>query len=258
MAIYLNSETHKNNIREARIKAMEANIKNKQNRIKEYNKSPNLCFKCSKSIDYEKRTNKFCSRSCSASHNNIGREQTQNTKNKISKSLATYNRVYANNRIHTNKGQLKSYCVIHLNVCIICDKMFYVSSELKERKTCSYECSMIAKSRNSLKTKITKYYNKYQDKIVYLQSTWELNIAIWLDENNIEWIRPSCISWIDSMGTKRKYYADFYLKQYNIYLDPKNAFAAKKEKEKIDAIKNMVYLIVGDVDYIKNCVGQLI
>jgi len=38
-----------------------------------YQENPSLCMQCNKSLDFEKRTNKFCSHSCSASYNNLGR-----------------------------------------------------------------------------------------------------------------------------------------------------------------------------------------
>ena len=37
----------------------------------EYLTNPNLCKFCNKPIPYEKRINKFCNHSCSASFNNI-------------------------------------------------------------------------------------------------------------------------------------------------------------------------------------------
>jgi len=38
----------------------------------EYYKNPKPCKRCGCEISYEKRKNKFCSRSCGASYNNIG------------------------------------------------------------------------------------------------------------------------------------------------------------------------------------------
>jgi hypothetical protein len=50
----------------------EVNKRKKEERVKEYNKNPSKCKKCDNSICYEKRGNQFCSKSCSASHNNLG------------------------------------------------------------------------------------------------------------------------------------------------------------------------------------------
>lgn len=44
--------------------------KEKELRIKEYNKHPNKCNFCGKPLSYKKRKNTFCSSSCSAKYNN--------------------------------------------------------------------------------------------------------------------------------------------------------------------------------------------
>ncbi len=44
----------------------------KAQRVDDYNLNPKLCVKCNRRIDYDKKENKFCSKSCSASYNNIG------------------------------------------------------------------------------------------------------------------------------------------------------------------------------------------
>ena len=41
-------------------------------RLEKYEKTPKLCFFCKSSLSYEKRRNKFCTRSCAASFNNMG------------------------------------------------------------------------------------------------------------------------------------------------------------------------------------------
>lgn len=63
---------------------------------------------------------------------------------------------------------------------------------------------------------------KYKDKT--LDSTYELEVAKSLDENSIEWTRPKYLIWQDDSGRKHRYYPDFYLPKYNVYLDPKNDF----------------------------------
>ena len=44
----------------------------KAERVKDYDKSPTLCGQCEASMPYEKRHNKFCSKSCGAKFNNSG------------------------------------------------------------------------------------------------------------------------------------------------------------------------------------------
>ena len=46
--------------------------KQKAERVKQYYSDPRQCQKCCAIIPYEKRVNKYCSRSCAASVNNLG------------------------------------------------------------------------------------------------------------------------------------------------------------------------------------------
>lgn len=70
---------------------------------------------------------------------------------------------------------------------------------------------------------------KYKD--IWFDSEWEIKVAISLDENNILWERPKKgFIWTNEGN---KYYPDFYLPKYDIYLDPKNDYLQKIDKEKI-------------------------
>lgn len=53
----------------------------KLKRIQEYNKTPSICLNCSISMPYDKRHNKFCNSSCSASYCNKGKIKNPNGKN---------------------------------------------------------------------------------------------------------------------------------------------------------------------------------
>ena len=68
---------------------------------------------------------------------------------------------------------------------------------------------------------------------VLLDSTWELALAQRLDEQNIKWVRPDPIKWLDNDNVTHNYFPDFYLPDYNLYLDPKNPQAVKTQQEKI-------------------------
>ena len=76
---------------------------------------------------------------------------------------------------------------------------------------------------------------------VTLQSTYELRCAEILDFLNINWLRPKSL-----LYDNRKYYADFYLPDYDIYLDPKNSYKAVLDDSKIKAVieQNNVRLFI--------------
>ncbi len=74
-----------------------------------------------------------------------------------------------------------------------------------------------------------------------LDSSWEEKLAKRLDELDIKWIRPTTpIKWVDKNGFERNYFPDFYLPDYDIFLDPKNPYAYKSQQEKLDVIIKMM------------------
>ena len=80
---------------------------------------------------------------------------------------------------------------------------------------------------------------------VYLGSTYELQVAKSLDSNKVKWTKSKRFEYVDIFGKTRKYEPDFFLPQYNIYLDPKNDFLINninpslgfKDSEKIKLVE---------------------
>lgn len=87
---------------------------------------------------------------------------------------------------------------------------------------------------------------------VLLDSSWELELAKRLDELGIEWIRPDPIPWTDKEGITHNYFPDFYLPEYNKYIDPKNPHAAEVQKEKLKVLLEQYDNIV-ILDSIEKC-----
>lgn len=66
---------------------------------------------------------------------------------------------------------------------------------------------------------------------IWFDSKWEVEVAKDMDKCGIKWNRPRTgFTWTD---TGRRYHPDFYLPEYDVYLDPKNDFLIKKDAEKI-------------------------
>jgi len=91
-------------------------------------------------------------------------------------------------------------------------------------------------------------------KIVCLQSTYELRCSELLNVLKIRWIRPSAIKY-----DGKNYFPDFYLPDFDLYLDPKNNYRAKLDQDKIDKVKKQnnvkVYVLLEQqltIDYIKS------
>jgi len=90
-------------------------------------------------------------------------------------------------------------------------------------------------------------YVKRDGTIVKLDSSWEESLAKRLDQLNIEWIRPdNPIPWVDNKGKTHNYFPDFYLPEYDLFLDPKNSYARANQKEKLDILttqmKNLIII----------------
>ena len=92
-----------------------------------------------------------------------------------------------------------------------------------------------------------------------LQSSYELECSLILNEMGIRWIRPKSLKY-----DNKNYFADFYLPDFNIYLDPKNDYKAKLDKEKISKVIEQnnvrVFILLKEQitkEYINNiCMGN--
>lgn len=66
---------------------------------------------------------------------------------------------------------------------------------------------------------------------VVLQSSYELICSEILNIKGIKWVRPKALKY-----DGRNYFADFFLVDFGIYLDPKNSYKAKLDKQKIEKV----------------------
>ena len=197
-----------------------------------YPKSPKTyepCLECNKLIrGYAKK--QFCNSSCSAKYTNARKDYT---------------------KIRT--GPLPGYKPVttrapytKVSQCIQCNKW-----TKGHRKTCSQECfsklfSDRAKANPALggnkNNRAHGWYESLYAGKVWLESSYELKVAQELDSNNIKWHRPKYLPYYND----KKYYADFYLDEYDVYLDPKNDYLIGQDAVKIKAVQeyNNVRVIV--------------
>lgn len=132
--------------------------------------------------------------------------------------------------------------------CKNCDKEFKVRPCRSKQRFCSTSCSAqfsgkknasffreLAKKTGLGGNRNSYAYGWYDSPFagrVFLESSYELKVAKDLDKNGIKWIRPKPLNY-----DKNKYYPDFYLIDYDSYLDPKNNFLIEKDKEKIKKVE---------------------
>jgi hypothetical protein len=191
-----------------------------------------------------KKSKSCCSLKCAKRYS-----QSHVDVEKISQSVKRYY------ELNPRKNHIKK-CI-----CEVCNSQF---DSLVYRKTCSEVCyiKLITKnSRNNPNCGGETNYKRYIYKGIYMDSSWEVKLAEWLDENKIKWIRDRKINfkWTDDNGNTRRYYPDFYLIDYNVYCDPKNKYLQGKDKVKIERaqVENNITVFWGFLEDIKkNLMGN--
>lgn len=203
----------------------------------EYNVNPILCKLCNNPHSYNSKNNKFCSSSCAATHNNNSRNREHHARQSI-----TLKNTLSNRHIFPKPPKPPK-----ISQCVICNNFFDGS-----RKSCSIVCrnkilSNIAKANPKMGgNKNTRAHGWYESRYagrVWLESSYEYKVAKSLDENDINWIRPSYLPYGD-----KKYYADFYLIDFDVYLDPKNDYLISLDIPKINQVmkENSVKIVILD------------
>ena len=152
-------------------------------------------------------------------------------------------------RVLNNSNKIKEYYNTH-------DGTFLGKHHTEESKA-RISMTMIKKGYGGIcKRKLIEY------KGTVLESTYEYVVAVSLDENNIKWVKTSRkdfkFPYSDPDGVTHYYTPDFYLPDYNMYLDPKNDYLISKVNPKfgyrdIDKIKwaeqqNGIRVLVLDKD----------
>ena len=110
---------------------------------------------------------------------------------------------------------------------------------------------------NAGRSKKFRVKDSFNNEVV-LQSTYELECSEILNKLGIIWIRPKHLKYAND----KKYFADFYLPDYEIYLDPKNDYKAKLDEDKINSVIEInnvkVFILTKNMlteDYIKMLVS---
>lgn len=108
----------------------------------------------------------------------------------------------------------------------------------EETKQLLRELALSSNHRRVLRS--TRKYIKKDGTEVLLDSSWEEALAKRLDELDIRWSRPSPIKWVDDNGKSHNYFPDFYLNEYDLYLDPKNDIVYNMTIDKITKLKDLL------------------
>lgn len=200
-------------------KAIAAKLRTKKKEhISSYQEEPSLCEQCNIILPFNKRHNKFCSRSCSAKHTNTHRDPVC-----YIKSSETLKETLA------NKIRVPRLQYTKLKQCPICKKLHPRSG-----KTCSDECKSILLSNRMIeRIKLSKRSNYRRDKKSYLESSFET----WLKENNISLVcKPEYT--IRNHITKKWYFVDFYFPEIDLIVELDGKQHEKEKHKEADILRD--------------------
>lgn len=89
-----------------------------------------------------------------------------------------------------------------------------------------------------------------------LDSTWEVIVAEYLDKHNIIWERPVIGFDYIYEDKSRTYYPDFYLPQYDVYIEVKG-YKRQRDLIKWKVVSNLIVISKKEIAEIKSNIYQL-
>ena len=206
------------------------------------------CSKCGNTFTPQPGLVNYCSMSCRNT-----RIHSDETKTKISRSvknnygtnpsLIENLKELSTGKKHSNSSKEKISKSIK-KMWTDNPQLIEQAKELGKRSTISIagkeKLRQLAVERNfgGHTSKSSIYYETKNGESVYLQSSFELAVAKSLDENHIEWVRPTPLTWTDENMTQHRYYPDFYLPTFDVYLDPKNEYLIQQDFMKIKSVRD--------------------
>lgn len=208
-----------------------------------------FCLQCS--VEYKgDKDSKFCSKSCSATYTNKNRVLSKLTKNKISESLKS---------VSTKITKLCSVCqkvLKHCNKTGKCIKC--LGKDPAHRLTLS----------RAMKGKVGGYRVKGGNPQhkggyycnIWMDSSWELALAERLDTLGVNWERGSKIylPWVDDLSVSHKYYPDFFLPDFDTYIEIKGYWLEKTrvKMKKVQEQNDIKLIMLESIKSIKEFILQ--
>lgn len=195
-----------------------------------------ICENCNKEHDGSYGSGRFCEIKCSRSFSTKNKRIEINRK--VSKKLRS--------NIPWNKGKIISKTIE--KKCPVCKKSFFVYKNRIKQLCCSKKCRLIGMKLNDIYNKNNynwggyrkgsgrskgSYYNNS-----YFDSFLEIEIAKYLEKNNIKWIRNTKRFYYTWNNNKHYYVPDFYLPDYKLYLEVKGYWYKDKKERTLKAVKD--------------------
>lgn len=204
---------------------------------------------------FYKPDNVFCCSSCSCSFNNKRRDPEISKKQGITLSDS-----YKSGK-SVIPPRIMGSSRITIKACLICMQSFVQRGWGATRackKTCSENCCYELQMKKANPFRCLSIAYEHKGKTLYMQSRWETAVADRLNLLNIDWARPRYIEWVDDAGKSRKYFPDFFLPAFDVFLDPKNLWVQMKDKRKIEIVSRGINLVVGELHEIIAYIESLV
>ena len=130
------------------------------------------------------------------------------------------------------------------------NKIYWSNSENKIKQSISMRKAVLKHPESYCSSNVNGRVKRIQYKDIWLDSSWEVEVAKALDENNISWYRPNKgfkYEWNNSMHI---YYPDFYLPSYNIYIEVKG-FERERDRIKYKILDNLIVIRKDEIELLK-------
>lgn len=188
----------------------------------------------------------YCSRTCANK-----RPQSDETKDKIRASVkANPTGVIVLQRDNPRAGIGSRNPTPDVMTCSFCDKSYpRTNYKTLARKYCSEDCRQKAGKRGGYRENSTRCKrSEYQGFLMHSGS--ELEFAKLLDEHNIRWVKNSTtsFSFSDRTGKARKYYPDFYLPDFDHWVEIKGRRYLREDDDlRLAAVGNIERIMHDDI-----------
>jgi len=196
-----------------------------------------ICEKCQAEHDGSYASGRFCSSICAKSFSTFAKRTMINEKIRVKllkpKTFCKGCGAQLNRPTRSGYGK----CCIHN------------SEEYRQKLKNSVKGKCGGYRENSGRGK-KGWYNSPIAGNVFLQSSWELLYAKYLDEQNILWKRNTTRFYYSDGNKQRYYIPDFYLPNENIYIEIKG-FKTTLDDFKWNSVKNLKVLYEFDLKQLK-------
>lgn len=204
-----------------------------------YNSSPAVCKQCNSPLPYTKRINIFCNHRCAARYTNHIRD-----KEKIYKTISEKNKLSNKKAPYTKISQCKICKKWSSGRKVTCNNHYCKHLNLKGR---------IGGFRKNSTKVLRSIYNDQQ-----MDSGAELAFAKLLDLHNIKWLKNSSqfFEFTYPDNKSGKYFPDFYLPDYNSWVEIKGKKYYREHDElRWASVPNLEIIWAHDIKLPAVCTG---